>query len=340
MKKFRLGFIIVSIVALMVFTACSGGEESASVNTSETRSVSSSDVNYPTKTINITVPYDAGSSTDIRARYLAQILGEKLGVTVTVTNLAGAAGSIGTIDYIMKNADPHEILIAGIAAVTTAPLTNSALPYTFDDFKVIAALDQEEQILYTCPQQSGISSFEQLIETGKTRTIKYGGGGPTAANDIIQAAAYKQAGIQYESIVTSSTSQRILDVLGGTVDVTCAPPSSGAEFVASGELVPIAVLSPEPYSGFEGLTVPTLNSFGYENFVFNAYNIILMNGDVDQTYVDFLTEAIHEIYETEGYQEKAEDLGMNICYDSPEQVKKNVDSTISAFSEMLQFINN
>ena len=260
------------------------------------------------------------------------------GTTITITNLNGAAGTTGTIDYFMKEPDPHEILVVGIAAMSTAPLTNPALPYKFSDFKVIGALDEEEQILYTCPAKTGIDSFEKLVEEGTKRIVKYGGGGPTAANDIIQAATYKKAGMKYESIVTSSTAQRITDVLAGSVDVTVAPPASGAEFVKSGELVPIAVLSTENYKGFEGKEVPTLGSLGYD-YIFSAYNMILMNGKVDDAYVNALSSALKKVYESEEYQKQANEMGMNICKDSPESVAQKVNKTIDGFKEMLATIN-
>lgn len=292
---------------------------------------------YPSKNINITVPYDAGSSTDIRVRILAQELAAELGVPVTITNLAGAAGTAGTIDFFMKPASPYEVLVVGIAAMTTAPLTNPSLPYTFADFKAVGALDEEQQILYVCPSQKGIHSFAELVETGKTRVVKYGGGGPTAANDIIQAATYDKAGMKYESIVTSSTSQRIIDVLAGTVDVTVAPPASGAEFVKSGELIPIAVLSTGNYTGFEGIEVPSLGSLGYD-YIFSAYNMILMNGALDDGYVKVLSEALQKIYASEAYQKQASDMGMNIAFDTAEEVAAKVNKTIEGFKEMLGII--
>ncbi|MGH0053715.1 MAG: tripartite tricarboxylate transporter substrate binding protein, partial [Sphaerochaetaceae bacterium] len=45
---------------------------------------------YPSKTINLTVPYGAGGTTDLTARALANAMGEKLGTTINVVNTPGA----------------------------------------------------------------------------------------------------------------------------------------------------------------------------------------------------------------------------------------------------------
>src|SRR6202000_3013711 len=51
---------------------------------------------FPVKTIRIVVAFPAGGTTDILARFVAQYLGEKLGVNTIVENRAGASGTIGS----------------------------------------------------------------------------------------------------------------------------------------------------------------------------------------------------------------------------------------------------
>src|SRR6201986_4351927 len=51
---------------------------------------------FPVRTIRIVVPFPAGGTTDILARFVAQYLGEKLGVNTIVENRAGASGTIGS----------------------------------------------------------------------------------------------------------------------------------------------------------------------------------------------------------------------------------------------------
>ena len=51
--------------------------------------------NYPSKPVRVIVPFPAGSSPDIVARYLSGKLAERMGQPFVVDNRAGAGGMLG-----------------------------------------------------------------------------------------------------------------------------------------------------------------------------------------------------------------------------------------------------
>jgi tripartite-type tricarboxylate transporter receptor subunit TctC len=51
---------------------------------------------YPSRPITLIVPYAAGGSVDAVARILTPKLGERLGQSVVIENVAGAGGIVGT----------------------------------------------------------------------------------------------------------------------------------------------------------------------------------------------------------------------------------------------------
>jgi tripartite-type tricarboxylate transporter receptor subunit TctC len=56
------------------------------------------------------VPFPAGGTTDILARFVAQYLGDKLGVTTIVENRAGASGTIGS-EMVAKSPNDGSVLL-------------------------------------------------------------------------------------------------------------------------------------------------------------------------------------------------------------------------------------
>ncbi len=83
MKKL-LVFLMVLFLSLTFVSA--QGQEEASTD---------GELNWPTKPINLIVPYAAGGNSDFNARAVAKYLPEILGKPVVVTNVPGSGGTIG-----------------------------------------------------------------------------------------------------------------------------------------------------------------------------------------------------------------------------------------------------
>ena len=66
---------------------------------------------YPTKPINMIIPYGAGGTTDVWGRKLAALLEKYLGQSITVTNQGGASGSIGCQSVKEQPSDGYTLLV-------------------------------------------------------------------------------------------------------------------------------------------------------------------------------------------------------------------------------------
>ncbi|MGQ0752052.1 MAG: Bug family tripartite tricarboxylate transporter substrate binding protein, partial [Betaproteobacteria bacterium] len=65
---------------------------------------------FPSKNVQMIVPYTAGGSIDIMSRAVAQRLSETWGRNVIVDNRPGASGMIGTEIATKADADGHTLL--------------------------------------------------------------------------------------------------------------------------------------------------------------------------------------------------------------------------------------
>ena len=75
---------------------------------------------YPTRAINMVVPFAAGGPTDNVARSLAEAMRTSLGQTVVVENKGGAGGTLGTSQVARDKPDGYSILLMH-AGFSTAP---------------------------------------------------------------------------------------------------------------------------------------------------------------------------------------------------------------------------
>src|SRR5262249_42920453 len=91
---------------------------------------------YPTRPINLIVPFPPGGNTDIMARALQNELSKALGQTVVVINKGGAAGTVGLIDLSRAAPDGYTIALTPNNPLTAQPHVQK-LPYAMDSFRYV-----------------------------------------------------------------------------------------------------------------------------------------------------------------------------------------------------------
>ena len=77
---------------------------------------------YPSRDINMVVPWNPGGSTDLTGRALADAMGKSLGTNIVVTNTPGSGGSVGSLTVQKAEKDGYNILANGMLALTAMPV--------------------------------------------------------------------------------------------------------------------------------------------------------------------------------------------------------------------------
>src|ERR1700709_961763 len=83
---------------------------------------------WPSHVIKATIPFGAGSATDVVPRLVFDRLSAELGQTIVVENRAGAGGTLGTGIIAKAEPDGHNIL-AHSSALTIAPAIFTNISY-------------------------------------------------------------------------------------------------------------------------------------------------------------------------------------------------------------------
>lgn len=122
---------------------------------------------WPTRPIQIVVPFPAGGATDVMGRLFAKALGDKLGQTVVVDNRAGAGTVIGAAHAAKAPADGYTLLISSGTTFTVNPAINPRLPYDpLKSFEPIGLVGRTPLILLAHPdvKASSPKTFAALVK--------------------------------------------------------------------------------------------------------------------------------------------------------------------------------
>jgi tripartite-type tricarboxylate transporter receptor subunit TctC len=106
---------------------------------------------WPSKRVQVIVPFTAGSATDIMARTVTQRLSEQLHQPFIVENRPGAGGTLGVGAVAKAEPDGHTILVHS-SSYTITPTTYPNTPYdTVRDLVGITPLALLPQVLVISP---------------------------------------------------------------------------------------------------------------------------------------------------------------------------------------------
>ena len=104
---------------------------------------------WPTRAVRILVGFPGGSTPDMAARALAEVLARSLGQPVVVENRPGAAGNIAA-DQVARATDDHTIGLMINGNLTIAKILNPATPYDpLKDLTPITILTATPMLLVT-----------------------------------------------------------------------------------------------------------------------------------------------------------------------------------------------
>ncbi len=197
---------------------------------------------WPSKRVQIIVPFTAGSATDIMARTVAQRLSEQLGQPFIVENRPGAGGTIGVGVVARAEPDGHTILVHS-SSYTITPTTYPNTPYdTLRDLVGITPLALIPNVLVISPDK-GIKTVQDLVRAAKAKpgTMNYASAGVGTATQLNAERFRLGAGIEVVHVPFRGTPEALTEVIAGRVDYYFCPVNAVLSLVAEKRLLALAV---------------------------------------------------------------------------------------------------
>src|SRR3954468_6389051 len=173
---------------------------------------------WPTRTVELVVPYAAGGPTDRYAREFAPRLGERWGQQVVVSNKPGGATAIGTAAVAQATPDGHPLLLASFA-IATNPIMLKKLPY---DPKALAPLCRFAlggAVLYVHPSVPA-RNLRELVEWARANPgrLQFGSSGMGSSPHISAELLAWAAGIHILHTPYRGSPPAMTDLIAGHIN--------------------------------------------------------------------------------------------------------------------------
>lgn len=197
---------------------------------------------WPGRPIRVIVPYPAGGNADTVARLTGDKLGARLGATIVVENRPGASGIIGA-DTAAKAAPDGYTLLFTVVSQLTAPPPGVKPPYDpFKDFRPLAGIFTNA-LLLAGAGSAGAKDLLSMMALAKTRKLSYGSYGEGTTTHLLLQAMDRTHKLDMVHVPYRGEAPMITDLLAGTVQMGLVSIGVAREHLASGRLVPLAMVS-------------------------------------------------------------------------------------------------
>ena len=219
---------------------------------------------FPNKPVRFVVPFGAGTTTDLAARFIAKHFTDITKQPVVVENKAGANGFIALQYVLSQPADGYTIVIGTNTTHAANASLFKKLPYDpVTDFVPISGVIVGGMVLAVSPSL-GVNNVQELIALAKQRPGKLTFGSGNSSSRAGGEVMKDLGGINILHIPYKTLPMAITDVIGGQIDMVFGDAPAVMPLVRSGKLRALGVSTRARMPGYE--TIPTIAEQGVAGY--------------------------------------------------------------------------
>jgi tripartite-type tricarboxylate transporter receptor subunit TctC len=295
---------------------------------------------FPSKQMDITVPWAPGGGVDILGRLVAQALGTAVNQTVIVENRPGASGAVGARFIAGRPADGHSLLMMNDTYAITGATSKNLQFNPKRDIAPVIIVAYAPQLLVTS-SQSPLNSFADVVKAGKAKDAKlsYGACGAGTPGHLAAESLNITLDMKILHIPYKGCAPTLVDVMGGQLDLAWVTLSAAVPHLKAGKLKALAVSSKDRSPVLP--EVPTLSESGAPGASFSSWQGVGVPGGTPENIKIQLYAAIAKVAKTEGFQKRLVELGFTPANlnESPAVFQNIVDRDIDRFAQLGKQIN-
>lgn len=269
---------------------------------------------FPTKPINLIVPYPAGGPSDNVARQVQPLVSQTLGQNIIVENIGGASGTIGVTRALSAPADGHTVILGSPMELILSPLAVQGVRYKTEDMKLVAHLTSTSTIL-AVRSNLGVSSVSELIALAKKpngRPLSYGSVGIGSLYHLIGEKLSQDARIQLTHVPYRGIAPVLTDLMGGQIDMAFLPMAGSImQAVQEGKIRGLGVTAKQPHPVFS--QYPAMATMpGLEAMEFEVWVGIQVHKDTPDAVVQRLNQAFYTASQNPEVRKSIEATGSSV----------------------------
>ncbi|WP_312947459.1 tripartite tricarboxylate transporter substrate binding protein [Agrobacterium sp.] len=289
---------------------------------------------YPTRPVQLIVPYAPGGQGDITARLIAQHLSPALGQPVVVENRPGANGSIGSAFVAKSEPDGYTLEVV----VQSHVLGKALMPsLTYDPVKDFApvSLMTRTQLGLVVPASLPVENLQGFVAHIKQHPGKLGfasaGHGSNAhvfAEWFLDTVDLDMIHVPYAGSAAAHP-----DLISGVATMAFDTLASVKALVSDERLKLLAVAGAERHPEFPD--IPTIAESGFADYDASSWSALIAPAGTPKEIVDRLNKEVVAVLAREDVAKRLASLGATVVASSPQEATETMNVEVERYTDLI-----
>jgi tripartite-type tricarboxylate transporter receptor subunit TctC len=292
---------------------------------------------HPGRTIRLVIGWPPGGGVDAFGRILAPALAERLGQTVVIENIGGAAGRLGSQAAARAAPDGLTLLLANDTFAATEALPVAGLPAFRNALIPVGQAVEAPNALVTHPA-SGLADIAAFVAAARDRpgALNLGVPGIGSAQHLTSELALRSipGGLQVEHVPYRGGGPLLIDLLAGKIDAGIVTFAAAAGQVKDGRLRALAVTTRRRNAAIP--EVPSLAETVAPGFHLATWQGLFAPAGTPQAAVQRVQQAMAAALADPALRDRLAGLGFEAASAPAAAFAATVDGTIDRFAAVVR----
>ncbi|MDR2528574.1 MAG: hypothetical protein LBD04_06115 [Synergistaceae bacterium] len=301
--------------------------------------VAAADKVWDKGTPTVFVGFGAGGGTDTAVRPLIALMEKRLGETINVVNMPGAASAVAAEHVMGLAKDGYSMFATGsgcFGGFLIQDTSTQGVPWNWWGFHHI----QGPAALVVNPEKSGINTVEDAIKALNEKEINVGVSSLGAGIHGFVEAFARAAGVtkKLNYVTSGGDGNTCVAVMAGEVEIGSISFSAGIDYARAGQLKVLFLNRNDALKLSDTLTIPPITSLGaaYKDIPNLAETWpVMIPREAPKAIVDKLQEAFIWACQQPEMKEFAEKMGYQVITRYGEEADRVLDYQYAAYAWIL-----
>jgi tripartite-type tricarboxylate transporter receptor subunit TctC len=276
---------------------------------------------FPAKPIQVVLPLQAASASDIAVRIVAEKMAELLGQGMVVENVTGVGGLIGTNRVATARADGYTLAALNNSILTILPhmQKGQAKFDTFSDFVPLRGFANIPTYVGV-PKDSPFTTVQQVIAFAKSRPgeLNYSTGGPGSPQHLATEMFQYMTGTRLTHVPYKGATAAAADLAAGRVQLMFISHSLALPYLPNDRVRLIAFAGAERSRAYPSLV--TVSESGVPGYDYASWIALFAVKGTPPDVLAKLRAASEKAMASAGLAERFEKSGLEIWDQTPERL--------------------